>query len=107
MKRIKRRAAAALVLAGLLVIGLGIFLYRLYVHGGDWASYRANAHVFNNSGALVSGAITDRNGSALLCARDGVYSYAEDESVRLGSLHVRPLLQRRREPARPKRELRP
>ncbi len=88
MKRIKRRAAAALVLAGLLVIGLGIFLCRLYVHGGDWASYRANAHVFNSNGALVSGAITDRNGSALLCARDGVYSYAEDESVRLGSLHA-------------------
>ena len=69
MKRIKRRAAAALVLAGLLVIGLGIFLCRLYVHGGDWASYRANAHVFNSNGALVSGAITDRNGSALPARR--------------------------------------
>ncbi len=88
MKRIKRRAAAALVLAALLVLGMGFFLYRLAVHGGDWAAYRANAHVFNKNGSLISAAVTDRNGVALLCSRDGVYSYAEDESVRLGSLHV-------------------
>ena len=87
MKRSKRRAAAALVLAGLIVLGMAFFLYRLSVRGGDWASYRANTHVFKN-GNLISAAITDRNGVALLHAQEGVYSYAEEESVRLGSLHA-------------------
>ena len=88
MKRIKRRAAAALVLAGLIVIGMGFFLFRLADQGGRWASYRANAHVFNKNGTLISAAVTDRNGVALLHAAEGVYSYAEEESVRLGSLHA-------------------
>ena len=55
MKRIKRRAAAALVLAGLIVLGMAFFLYRLSVRGGDWASYRANTHVFKNGNLISAG----------------------------------------------------
>ena len=87
MKRIKRRAAAALVLALLILLGMGLFVYRMATQGGQWAAYSANAHVYKN-GKLIRAALTDRNGVPLLQAEEGVYSYAQEESVRLASLHA-------------------
>ena len=87
MKRIRGRASIALVLAGLIVLGLGFFLWRLWDRGGEWASYRANAHIYQ-SGALKNAVLTDRNGVELLRARDGSYTYAADETLRLSTLHA-------------------
>lgn len=87
MKRMNRRAAAVLVPALLIALGMGVFLLRLAVHGGDWAAYSANRHVFRHA-ELQCGTITDRNGELLLQIRDGEYTYAEDPAIRRASLHA-------------------
>ena len=87
MKRLHRRAAAALLPAVLILFGLGVLLGKLWLHGGEWAAYSANEHAYHN-GVLASGTLTDRNGVTLFSARDGGYYYAEEEAVRFASLHT-------------------
>ena len=80
MKRIKRRAAVVLVVAALVLAGMGVFLVRLAHSGDDWAMYRANASVYEN-GRLRSGTLTDRNGLVLARAENGEHRYAESAAV--------------------------
>lgn len=87
MKRIKRRAAAVLVVAVLVLAGVGVFLVRLGRSGDQWAMYRANASIYEN-GLLRSGILTDRNGLVLAKAEDGEHRYADSAVVRKASLHV-------------------
>ena len=87
MKRIKQRARAALLLTILVAAGLAVFLVRLVKNGRAWATYRANESVYTN-GVLDCGALTDRNGVILAQAGDGAYRYADDETLRLASLHA-------------------
>lgn len=88
MRRIKDRSFIALVLAGGILLGLGFFLYRLYTRGGDWAAYSANTHVYQSDGTLKGALVTDRNGTPLLSARGGAYTYAESETLRRATLHA-------------------
>lgn len=87
MKRIKRRAAAVLVLAALILVGLGYFLARLAENGSSWAMYRANASVYTD-GILDCGILTDRDGLILARMGDGEHHYADDETVRISCLHA-------------------
>lgn len=87
MKRIKRRAAAVLVVAALVLAGVGVFLFRLARDGDDWAMYRANTSIYEN-GLLRSGTLTDRNGLVLARAEKGEHTYADSAAVRRASLHV-------------------
>ena len=45
MRKIEKRAIMCLMLAGVLVIGLGIFTYRYIADGSDWAVYTANKQI--------------------------------------------------------------
>ena len=47
MKKIERRAVLCLVLAGLLLAGLALFLFRFFSDGGHWASSPFNRHLYN------------------------------------------------------------
>lgn len=87
MRKIKNRAYFALLLALGLVFGLGIFTFRLFADGRDWAMLRANQSVFSE-GVLDTGTLTDRNGVVLARAGSGVFAYAEDETVRKACLHA-------------------
>ena len=40
MKRIEHRSAIALLLAAALLLGMGFFVVRLALYGGDWAAYK-------------------------------------------------------------------
>lgn len=80
MKKVKRRASAALLIAALLVVGLAVYLVRLADDGGAWASY------FN--GGTPGGTILDRNGVVLYTSDDDGYSFAEDWSTRVACYHL-------------------
>ena len=80
MKKVKRRASAALLIAALLVVGLAVYLVRLADDGGAWASY------FN--GGTPGGTILDRNGVVLYTSGDDGYSFAEDWSPRVACYHL-------------------
>ena len=80
MKKVKRRATAALLIAALLVEGLAVYLVRLADDGGAWASYF--------SGGTPGGTILDRNGVVLYSSDEDGYSFAEDWSTRVSCYHL-------------------
>ena len=87
MKRVKRRAAAALILAALVLLGMTAYAIDFADNGEKWVTYKANEHVYTD-GALTLGALTDRNGTVLAHAQDGTFTYADDAAVRVSSLHA-------------------
>lgn len=87
MKKIKRRAGAALLIAALLLAGLGLYVFRLVREGPDWVAFRANQAVYSG-GVLNTGTVYDRGGVVLAHAGNGVFGYAEDWSTRVACLHV-------------------
>ena len=86
MKQVKRRTWFCLLFTALLAIGAGLFLARYLTHGADWASFRANKHIYSQSGQLISGTILDRSGNVLYDAASGAYS--DDANVRRATLHA-------------------
>ncbi|NLW66142.1 MAG: penicillin-binding protein [Clostridiales bacterium] len=87
MKKIMYRSYFAFLIAIAVVLGVGVYLVRLWTQGDEWVMLRANQSVFSE-GILNTGVLTDRNGIVLAKAGDGVYSYAEDETVRKSCFHV-------------------
>ena len=87
MKKVTTRSFAALLLAGLIVLGMGIYLFRLIRDGGKWASFYANDSVYHD-GAIDRGTVTDRDGVLLAFSGSEAFGYAESEAVRRACLHV-------------------
>ncbi len=88
MKKIERRAIMCLLLAGVLVIGLGVFCYRYITDGGDWAIYTANKQIYNDKGRLSKGTINDRNGNMLMSNNSGKMKFSDDYNVRKATVHL-------------------
>ncbi|MEG1633819.1 MAG: penicillin-binding transpeptidase domain-containing protein [Oscillospiraceae bacterium] len=80
MKKVKRRAVSALVIALLLCVGLSAYLVRLADNGGKWAGYF--------SGTAPGGVITDRNGITLYSSEGEGPRFAEDWSTRVSCYHL-------------------
>jgi len=87
MRRLERRAIICLALAMVLFIGLGVFVYRFFVHGAEWATFYGNQNLYTGE-ALSSGKIYDRNGILLMESGDGEVWYNDDYSIRRGTLHA-------------------
>lgn len=87
MKKIKYRSYFAYLIALGVVFGVSVFLVRLFTDGSNWVMLRANQSVFYE-GVLDTGTLTDRNGVVLANAGDGVYSYANDATVRESCFHA-------------------
>mgnify|MGYP000924709729 CR=1 FL=1 len=81
MNKVKRRAMSALLVAVLVLGGIGVYIVRYIEHGAEWATFAANSSVYT-SGVLSTGTLTDRNGVVLATANGGSRSYAEDAAVR-------------------------
>ncbi len=87
MKKVKRRANAALLLALALLAGLGLFTWRFVTQGRQWVNFSANQNVFQG-GQLLTGTVTDRQGVVLAEMTDGARSYHSDPQTRIASLHA-------------------
>ena len=87
MKKVTTRAFAALLIAALILGGMGLYIFRLARDGDDWASFYANDSVYT-AGTLNTGTVTDRHGTLLAFAGESVYGYAESETVRKACLHA-------------------
>ena len=88
MKKIERRAVVCSILALLLTIGMGIFLFRYLTDGGSWASSAFNRHLYNTDGVLASGTVLDRDGDVLSTVENGKRTYYDNETVRKATLHA-------------------
>ena len=92
MRKQERRAWICLILAVVLVAGVGLFGYRFAMHGGEWASFYGNSQIYTD-GVINRGTVTDRYGEELLkCTPEG-FIYNED------SFQFRPLPHCSRSPA--------
>ncbi len=88
MKRVKKRAASVLILAGAAILGIIIFIVNCAVNGGKWTSYTFNRSVYTN-GVLSRGVVLDRNGVELAGVdENGARSFASDAAVRKATLHA-------------------
>ena len=87
MNKVTHRAMSALILAALLFVGLGIYVFRFAVHGGEWATFAANDSLFT-SGMLATGTLTDRYGTVLANADGTVHTYADDPFIRRAVFHA-------------------
>jgi peptidoglycan glycosyltransferase len=87
MKKVKRRATAALLIALLIIAGLCAYVIEFIDHGENWAMFPANQSVYSG-GVLNTGTLTDRNGVLLAAAGNGVYYYSDDPETRIACLHA-------------------
>ena len=87
MTKIKRRSAVLLIVILLLAAGMGVFLFRYFRDGRQWAAFSANRTAYTD-GVLKHGEITDRNGKILLTMENGSYRYSDDYATRLSTLHA-------------------
>ena len=88
MKKIEKRAIMCLLLAGVLVVGLGIFCFRLVTDGDDWATYSANKSIYNDKGKLTAGTLYDVNGTKLMSNVGGEMSFSDDYDIRTAVVHL-------------------
>lgn len=87
MKKIEKRAIMCLMLAFVLVVGIGIFSYRYVTQGDDWASYEGNRDVYAR-GDLAKGALYDVNGQLLMKNTSDGMVFNENSDVRKALMHV-------------------
>ena len=87
MKKIEKRAIMCLLLAFVLLTGVGIFSYRYVAHGDDWASYEGNRDVYNE-GDLSKGKLYDTNGTLLMQNTPDGMIFNDDASVRTALMHI-------------------
>lgn len=87
MKKIEKRAIMCLLLGFVLLIGVGVFSYRYFAYGDDWASYEGNRDVYSE-GDLSKGALYDVNGTFLMQNSSGGMIFNEDPDVRKAMMHV-------------------
>jgi len=87
MKKVTTRSFAALLLVGLIVLGMAIYVFRLVRDGGKWASFYANDSVYTE-GAIDRGKVTDRDGVLLAFSGETAFGFAESADVRKACLHA-------------------
>ena len=78
MNRVRKRAWIMLVFMGILLGGMGFFLYEYASFGASWSTLKGTT--------AVTGQVTDRQGVVLLDANNG-YDYSDDALVRKATLH--------------------
>lgn len=88
MKKIEKRAIMCLLLAGVLVVGLGIFCFRLVTDGDDWATYSANKSIYNDKGKLTAGTLYDADGTMLMSNTEGKMTFNDDYDIRTATVHL-------------------
>lgn len=88
MKKIEKRAIMCLLLAGVLVVGLGIFCFRLVTDGDDWATYSANKSIYSDNGKLAAGTLYDSTGTELMSNTEGKMTFNDDYGIRTATVHL-------------------
>ena len=87
MKKVKRRAWIALIVAFALLLGMGVYVYRFATQSERWVSFSANENVYAG-GLLLTGTVTDRSGTVLADVTDGKRTFAADAETRTACLHA-------------------
>ena len=86
MNKVQHRAVSALLIAALIIVGLGVYIVRYLQDGARWATFAVSGNY--TSGVVSVGTILDRNGVVLAEADGSRRTYAESGSVRRACYHA-------------------
>lgn len=87
MKSISKRTMFSLIMAFVLLFGALVFVVRYALFSDRWVVFRNSPHVYNSSGTMDLGTVTDRNGELLLNS-SGSIQYSDDTLTRKSVLHL-------------------
>lgn len=85
MNRVASRAAIAVLLALLLVAGIGFFVAEYVTSAADWVMFEGSPHVYSG-GNIGCGTVVDTDGTMLLDMSDG-RTYADSSALRKATIH--------------------
>ena len=85
MNRVASRAAIAVLLALLLVAGMGFFIAEFVTDADEWVMFSGSPHVYSG-GNIGCGTVVDAADILLLDMNDG-RTYASSEAVRSATVH--------------------
>lgn len=85
MNRVASRAGIAILLALLLVAGLGFFVAEYVTNAEDWVMFDGSPHVYSG-GNIGCGTVVDADGITLLDMNDG-RTYADAKALRKATVH--------------------
>ena len=85
MNRIAGRCKAVVLLAVILLGGLGFFVGEYFVKSKNWVMHEGSPHIYSGTN-LGCGTVTDRDGYLLLDL-NGDRTYAANETLRKATLH--------------------
>lgn len=88
MRITSRRAAVVYALILAFIAGVGFFVASLMMNGAEWASNKANRHIYSGGTIVNAGTIYDRNGVTLAKSSDNERIFAEGSTVRKSVLHI-------------------
>ncbi len=88
MRITARRAAIIYALILAFIAGVGFFVASLVLNGSEWASNKANRHMYSGGTIVNAGAIYDINGIELAKSSDNERIFADNEAIRKSVLHV-------------------
>ena len=88
MRITSRRAAVVYALILAFIAGVGIFVAGLVMNGAEWASNKANRHIYSGGTIVNAGTIYDRNNVVLAKSSDNERIFADNSTVRKSVLHV-------------------
>ena len=87
MKRLEKRALICLTLAAVLLLGLGVFVYRFAAYGNEWVTFYANQSIYSE-GRLNVGRVLDVNGTVLCDNTREENKYNDDWEIREATVHA-------------------
>ncbi len=85
MNRVASRGAIAILLALLLVAGLGFFVAEYVTNAADWVMFPGSPHVYSG-GNIGCGTVVDASGVVLL-DMNGERTYTSSENLRKATVH--------------------
>ncbi len=88
MKRTLRRSMMILIVALIIIGGVGYLSYKIVTEHNTWINMAYNRHISYDGGLTQAGTITDRNGVELAKSSDGRRVYNDDKNIRESLLHV-------------------
>lgn len=88
MKNTTKRAYVLYAVLIAFFAGFAILLYTFIMNGSDWATNKANRHLYSEGSIASAGAVYDCNGETLAKTVDGKRRYNESSTIRKATLHT-------------------
>lgn len=88
MRKNRSRSTMVLIIALLAIVGLCVFIVKIFLNAGQWIQHSYNGHLAGSGGLSSAGEIFDRSGNTLAYSQDGERLYNSDYTTRLSTLHV-------------------